>query len=292
MMSLIVNPTAGDGRCRGSLAEVLGALRRHGLDYRVQQCRDLEHARALAREAAAGDEVAVAFGGDGLAAAVAAGLCGHGGVLGVIPGGRGNDFARSLSLPTDPVAACAALAGGHTLALDLGVCAGANEERTFLGIATCGFDSEANRIANATTLPLGKLVYAYGALRALASWRPLQFSLRLDGRPLELSGYTVAVANAPYHGGGMRVAPQARLDDGLLDVVMIGEVSKPAFVAQLPRVFRGTHLRGARVSIVRAAEVEIRASRPTVMYADGEPLTALPVRLRVRPGALRVLVGR
>src|SRR5205807_6033374 len=127
--------------------------------------------------AVAAGETAVAFGGDGLVGAVAGALVGSDGVLGVLPGGRGNDFARVLGIPGSAREACGVLASGVVEALDLGQVG----ERTFIGIASAGFDSEANRVANETRLVRGNLVYAYGALRALASWRPARFEVRIDG---------------------------------------------------------------------------------------------------------------
>ena len=136
----------------------------------------------------------------------------------MLPGGRGNDFARVLGIPLDPVAACAVIAANVVRELDLGVV----DDRTFISIASCGFDSEANRIANETRLVRGNLVYAYGALRALAGWRPARFEVTLDGgEPRTMRGYTVAVANSGAYGGGMLMAPSASLDDGTLDVVMV-----------------------------------------------------------------------
>ena len=129
-------------------------------------------------------------------------------MIGVLPGGRGNDFARCLGLPLDPVAATAVLADGEVTSVDMG----AAGDRTFLGIATCGFDSEANQIANSARLIRGRFVYTYGGLRALAGWKPASFKLRVDGVEHALYGYTVAVANAAMHGGGMLLAPDASLE--------------------------------------------------------------------------------
>ena len=147
-LALIVNPSAGGGRAGAALPDVQDALRRLGLQHRVETTRSLEHARELALEAVGRGEVAVAFGGDGLVGAVAGALMHSDGVAGVLPGGRGNDFARVLGIPLEPVPACSVLAEGVVRALDLGQAG----ERTFVGIASCGFDSEANRIANQTRL--------------------------------------------------------------------------------------------------------------------------------------------
>ena len=163
--------------------------------------------------------------------------------------------------------------------------------RVFIGIASVGFDSEANRIANRTTVVKGDLVYAYGALRALAAWEPARFEIELDGQaPRAFHGYTVAAANSKAYGGGMFMAPDAELDDGMLDVVLCGRSTKRRFVYDLPKVFKGTHVASPAVRIERAAKVRISADRPFTVYADGDPIGELPVTVGVRPRALRVLV--
>ncbi len=284
---MIVNPSAGGGRAGRALAEVQRALSRHGLEHHVQRTRSLEHARELALAAAAADEVAVAFGGDGLIGAVAGALRHSRGVLGVLPGGRGNDFARALGIPREPAAACDVLASGVVRELDVGE-AGA---RTFVGIASCGFDSDANRIANETRLVRGSLVYLYAALRALVGWRPATFQVRLDGgQARTIRGYSVAAANSKAYGGGMLLAPDASLQDGLFEVVMISHVPQLRYLRLLPTVFSGRHVLQPNVTIVRAREVQISADRPFKLYADGDPIAELPVTVRALPAAVRVLV--
>lgn len=292
-LALIVNPAAGGGRAQSELPAVEAALRKHGLEHHVELTTDIDHARALARAATAAGETAVAFGGDGLIGAVAAALAGTDGVLGVLPGGRGNDFARTLRIPLDPRGACEVLAAGVVRPLDLGQAVGDEDGAggTFIGIASCGFDSEANRIANETRLVRGNLVYAYGALRALIGWRPATFTLQLDGgEPREVVGYTVAAANSKAYGGGMWLAPGASLHDGRLDVVIVGDTPKLRFLRLLPSVFKGTHIGQAGVEVVQVRELKIGADRPFTLYADGDPVAELPVTVRALPGAVRVVV--
>jgi YegS/Rv2252/BmrU family lipid kinase len=239
----------------------------------------------------------VALGGNGLIGAIADSLRElPGAVLGVLPGGRGNDLARVLGIPEDPIAACATIAHGIPAAMDLGavIDSGSDERgRAFVGIASAGFDSDANRIANEAPAWLGGLVYAYAALRALVAWKPARFEIELDspaGRR-RFAGYSVGAANSRAYGGGMRAAPDAMLDDGLLEVIVLEHVSKLAFATSiLPRVFRGTHVKLRRVHVFRAAEVAISADRPFTMYADGDPIGELPVRVRAVPAAISVLV--
>ena len=288
-VSLIVNPAAGGGRAGRALAAVQDALRGLEVEHHVEPTRDLEHARELAGLAAASGETAVAFGGDGLVGAVAGALKHTQGVMGVLPGGRGNDFARMLGIPLQPRAACATLAGGVVRSLDLGQ-AGA---QTFTGIASCGFDSVCNRIANETRLVRGDRVYLYSALRALAGWKPATFTVRLgDGETRTVTGYSVAAANSRTYGGGMLLAPDASLQDGMVDVVIISHVSKLRFLRLLPTVFKGEHVRQPNVHVARTAEVEIQADRPFTLYADGDPVSELPVTIRALPAAVRVLVPR
>jgi len=282
---LIVNPSAGAGRAARLLPAVEAELRGLGLRFRVERTRSIEHARELTRGAAAAGEVAAAMGGDGLTGAVAGELRDGAGVLAVLPGGRGNDFARKLGIGADPVAACEHVRRGRERRVDLAAAGG----RTYLGILSAGLDSDAQDVAAATRLPLGGLVYAYGALRALAAWRPARWTVGVDGETRVFDGYSVAVANSGVFGGGMRLVPDARLDDGLLDVVLSEAIPKRRYLANVPKVFRGTHVGEPGLHILRARSVTFAADRPFTAYADGDPIAELPATVRVVEGALRVL---
>lgn len=286
-LALIVNPSAGGGRAGRCLPEVQQRLTALGLAHHAEFTRSLDHARALAKEAVAAGETAVAFGGDGLVGAVAGALSGSDGVLGVLPGGRGNDFVRMLGIPPTAVAACDVLHTGTVRKLDLGEV----NALPYVGIASCGFDSVANRIANETRIVRGKLVYAYGLIRALVTWKPATFTIELDGgEPRVVTGYSVAAANSKFFGAGMMLAPDASLRDGQLEIVTIGDVSRLRFLLHAPRVARGTHVQLPNVDVVRGSQVTISASRPFTMYADGDPIGDLPVTVRVRPGAVSAIV--
>jgi YegS/Rv2252/BmrU family lipid kinase len=282
---LIVNPSAGAGRAAKLLPGVEAALRGMGRGFRVERTTSMEHARELARGACEAGEVVAAMGGDGLTGAVAGELRDGAGVLAILPGGRGNDFARKLGLGPDPVAACELIAAGRERRVDLAVVG----ERAYLGILSAGLDSNANEIANETKLRLGTLIYAYGALRALASWKPAAWTVTVDGEQREFDGYSVAVANSGVFGSGMFLVPDAELDDGLLEVVLCGNASKLRYLRNLPRVFKGTHLREPMVEVLRGREISFRADRPFTAYADGDPIAELPATVRVVPGTLRVL---
>lgn len=283
---LLVNPSAGGGSTPELLPQFERALTNHGLEFRRVLTTSLEHGCAEARDAAAAGETTLVLSGDGLVGQVGGALAGSGAAMGVLPGGRGNDLARVLGIPTDPEGAAAVVAGGNVREIDVGEINGSR----FLGIASCGFDSDANRIANEAKLVRGQLVYLYAALKALAGWRPATFTLTLDGHKVEVRGYSVGAANNKAYGGGMYAAPNAELDDGLLDVVSLAEMSKFRFLTKvLPKVREGTHVDLPEACTHRAREVRIEADRPFAVYADGDHAADLPATVTLLPRALRVL---
>ena len=283
---LIVNPSAGAGRAAKLLPGVEAALRGHGLSFRVERTTSMEHARELARGARDAGEIAAAMGGDGLTGAVAGELQGSDGVLAVLPGGRGNDFARKLGIGADPAAASALIAAGKERRVDVAEAGG----RVYIGILSAGFDSDCQVIANGTRLPLGTFVYVYATLRALIPWKPAGWTVTVDGTHHEFTGFSVAVANSGVFGGGMWLVPDADLADGELDVVFTGERTKLGFVRGLTKVFKGTHIHEPGFRLLRGREVTFTADRPFAAYADGDPIADLPTTVRVLPGALKVLV--
>ena len=282
---LLANPSSAGGRGIELLPRVERAFTERGLERRTVRTRGIEHACAEALAGAGEGEIPVVMSGDGLVGQVGGSLAGSQAPLGIIPAGRGNDLARVLGIPVEPEAAIEVLATGIERPIDVGE---ANGKR-FLGVASCGFDSDANRIANEARWVKGRLVYAYAALRALATWKPARFTLTLDGARHEFSGYSVAAANSAAFGGGMFVAPDAQLDDGQLDVVCVAQTSKLRYLRGLPKVFDGSHVSEEQVSVARAAEVTIEADRTFAVYADGDPLTDLPATVRILSRALRVI---
>jgi YegS/Rv2252/BmrU family lipid kinase len=287
-LAVIVNPSAGAGRARDALPRVRAELERLGADFRVVEAESADHAREAAAAAVARGEDVAALGGDGLLGTVAGSLCGTDSTLAILPGGRGNDFARVLGVPVEPEAAARLALEGEPRAIDVAEVDG----RQFVGIASCGFDSDANRIANEAKVVRGNLVYLYAALKALAAWKHARFEVTVDGQTYTSTGYSVIVANSKAYGGGMYVVPHAELDDGKLDIVLCGASSKLHFLKSFPKLFTGSHVDDPYLRFVRGSEVEIRADRPFAVYADGDPIGELPVRIRVAPRVLRVIVPR
>jgi YegS/Rv2252/BmrU family lipid kinase len=285
---LLVNPSSGGGRTAKLLPKAQSALKERGLVFRTVKTSSLEHGVAEATRAAESGEVPVVMSGDGLVGQVGGALAGSGMPMGIIPGGRGNDLARVLRIPADAAGAADVLAAGDEREIDVGEVNGSR----FLGIASFGFDSEANRIANEARLIRGNLVYAYAALRAMAAWHPATFQVAIDDREaLSFTGYSVAIANSRAFGGGMFLAPHAELDDGLFDVIAIGTGGKLRYLADVPKAFKGTHVHREQVTELHAAgaTVEVSADRDFGVYADGEHLADLPATLRVLGRALRVI---
>ncbi|HYZ30495.1 MAG TPA: diacylglycerol kinase family protein [Thermoleophilaceae bacterium] len=285
-IALLANPSAANGRSLRCLDVVRGEFEARGAEYRVATPAGRDAARKIAREAAERGETVAAVGGDGTIGLIAGAMRGTPGRLAVIPAGRGNDFARVLKIPNAPAAAALVALDGKVRTVDVGDVDG----ETFVCIASFGFDSDANRIANEAKLVKGNLVYLYAALRALVGWRHANFHVVIDGEPLDFRGWSVAVANSKAYGGGMYLAPAAELDDGQLDVVMVSESNKRTFLRDLPKVFKGAHTTNPRVRMLRGRTVEVSADRPFDIYADGDRIAALPATVSITPRSLNVLV--
>jgi YegS/Rv2252/BmrU family lipid kinase len=267
------------------MPEVQTELDRLGVAYRVLNTQSIEHAREEARAAAEKGETVVAIGGDGLVGTLAGALMETQSALGIVPSGRGNDLARVLNIPREPREAALLLVDGPDRLIDVG----SVNDRPFVGVATVGFDSDANRTANEARFVKGDLVYLYAGLRTLAAWKPATFEVVVDGEQHSVTGYGVTVANSKAYGGGMLVAPHAELDDGRLDIVLSAADSKLHHLTLFPKVFKGTHVDDRSLRWLAGSEIEVSADRPFTVYADGDPIADLPATIRVTKQCLRVI---
>ena len=287
-IAVLVNPTSGKGRGARLLLPVSDRLRAAGLDVEVVVGRDGDEAfDRLRDQVAQGVDGVVAVGGDGLVNIALQVTGGTDLPLGIVPAGTGNDIARSLGLePKDPVAAVDLVVGARTRTIDLGRANG----RWFAGVLGSGFDSMVNERANRMSWPNGRSRYNLAIVAELRTFRPVPYVLELDGERLESEAMLVAVGNGTSYGGGMLVCPGAVLDDGLLDVTLLGPISKPEFLRVFPRVYKGTHVEHPAVSVRRARSVSLHADGVTA-YADGERVAVLPVTCDAVPDALHVFTA-
>lgn len=286
----VVNPAAGGSSGTAALLPLARLLREAGAQIDTQYSRSLEHAGELARQADEQGHIVLAVGGDGMAGCIGGVLSGTDTVFGLVPAGRGNDFARALGLPTDPAALAEVLLHGTPKPIDTIEVESAVHDRTsVLGSVYAGVDAVANRHANTSRLLRGAASYYAGGLRAVVMWRPAAYRITVDGVMHERRGYTVVAANSGFYGFGRNIAPAARLDDGLLDVVVIQHAPKRLFFAMMNELKTGAHLQRPQVEVLRGKEIRIEADRDIPYGADGEVDATLPVTVRVQPGALSVL---
>jgi diacylglycerol kinase (ATP) len=294
-----INPAASFGKSRDVGGRVVSALSDLGHTVTSLTEPDFVRLTGVARMAVAGHPDAfVVVGGDGMVSLGVNLLAGTGIPLGIVPSGTGNDSARGLGIPFDDTeAAIAALVAALELPprrIDAGRvrhiddATGAETTTMFASVLSAGFDAIVNDRANRMRYPKGASRYVIALLVELARMRPIRYRLELDGVVTETAAALVAVGNNVSIGGGMKVTPNALVDDGLFDVLVVTPLSRIAFLRVFPRVFAGTHLTDPRVTVHRAKRVRIEADR-VVAFADGEPVSRLPVDIEIVPGCLLVL---
>ncbi len=297
---VIVNPVAGAYSTRRKWPRISRLLKYVGLSFDYEYTEGAGHAIELARTAASdGYRYIVAVGGDGTVNEVANGIlrstCPTETSLGIVSTGTGSDFARSVGLPRDYTNACSFLVSSRRRLIDVGVVEfkskGQTLQRFFVNVAGVGFDAA---VVEATEkLPKyfgGTVPYLGGLLRSLFSYRNKAVVLSVGNKVEAKRILNVAVANGSYVGGGMHIAPKAELGDGLLDVVIIGDVGKFELLKALPTVYKGTHINHPKVRTEQVTHISIESSERVLVYADGELLGECPASFWLLPAALRIVV--
>jgi len=283
----LVNPIAGGGKAVEKWAPLAAKISSAGADVRVELTRRKEHGIEAAREAAAEGRVVVAVGGDGLVRDVAEGVASVGGTLGVVPAGRGNDMSRALNLPADHAGLADLLLNATPTPMDVidvdGVIVPGN--------VYCGIDSVTNVVLNENRWIPGALLYRLAPVRVIATWRAPTFTLTIDGERRVVTAHSVVVGNSGRYGRGLQIVPSARLDDGLLDVLIVKDGPRRAVVSFMNEAKQGTHVNRPEVEVVSAREITIESDRPLPVGGDGETLQTTPAHMRIRPAALWVLRG-
>ncbi|MEP6808444.1 MAG: diacylglycerol kinase family protein [Chloroflexota bacterium] len=302
----IVNPIAGSGRAHGIVPRIEAWLKERGIEARVLETRERGHAERLAAAAAdLGHDRVIAVGGDGTMQEVINGLLASGAgtdggplAMGIVPAGRGNDMARSVNLPIDPLACLPIALGPRLQPFDVGRATSPDGTSRYFGAAGgVGFDA-----AVAYTMAVrrrfwmrGEAGYFLATLNELRRHRnsDLRVTLSAEGEDRVVSQrfLFVAFANGPFYGGGMQICPDARTDDGLLDVCLVGDLSRLAALRELPGIYEAKHLKNPNVEIVRARNVRIEGTSATRVHLDGEPFGTVPVEITLLPGAMSVAVA-
>lgn len=296
---LIVNPTAGAGKTARYLPQILDLIRSIDLDFDYQLTESPGHAVEIAQLAVKnGYQVVISVGGDGTINEVVNGLYSTGDIsnisLGIISTGTGADYIRTLGIPrayreaykrfTDPV----------PVKTDLGLVEcihnGQSIKRVFVNFAGLGFDAEIVRATTQTFKMLGdRPSYLMGLFSTLALYKNRSVHLEIDGESTDRKICTVMMSNGKYGGGGMLTAPNADPYDGLFDVVIIGDLSKPDLLWSLPMIYKGTHLSHPKVSVQRAKDVKINTGKIMGVQADGDLIGETPAQFRILPGVLNVI---
>ena len=289
---VVANPAAGHGRAGRMIGKVTTALHRLRLPHEIRVSDSGPDVERLARVAVEGGaKIVAALGGDGTVSLAANGILGTGAALAALPAGTGDDFAKGIGAGKLDTA-IELLADPKTVDLDvIEVTAGA-VKRNFINIAGAGFDSEVNETANGMTVKLGATgTYVVALLKTLSRFSPASFTIQVDDERMELDAMLVEVGSGRWTGGGMKVLPNAIMNDGLLDVCVVESLSKPAFLRAFPRVFAGSHATHPKVRMRTGSRVQVEANRRVLVYADGELVGSLPAIFEVRPAALPVVVG-
>jgi diacylglycerol kinase (ATP) len=289
---VVANPAAGHGKAGRLIGKVTTVLHRLRVPHEIRVSESGPDVERLARVAAEeGARIVAALGGDGTVSLAANGILGTGAALAALPAGTGDDFAKAIGVGKLD-SAVALLANPKTTDLDVIEITTGAVHRSFVNIAGAGFDSEVNETANGMTIKLGATgTYVAALLKTLSRFSPAAFTIQVDDERMELDAMLVEIGSGRWTGGGMRVLPNALMNDGLLDVCIVEALSKPAFLRAFPRVFSGSHTNHPKVRMRTGTRVQVEANRRVLVYADGELVGPLPAIFEIRPGVLPVVVG-
>jgi YegS/Rv2252/BmrU family lipid kinase len=295
----VVNPASGNGAAGKTWARTRELAAARGLNGDALVTEAPGHAVELARGAAeSGVRLIVAVGGDGTINEIVNGLVAAAKPqveLAVVPRGTGDDFARTFEIPTDLESALAVAANGHARPVDIGRATYAVDEGTaeryFANFAGAGISGAIARRGARTSRRLGaKAAYMWATAAVFLRWSSVPMRIELDGETREGRMFELVISNGMYAAGGMKIAPEARPDDGQFDVVLIGDVSKADFVTTFPKIYRGTHTSHPKVDVVRASKIAVDASQPLPVVLDGEQPGTTPARFEIVPGAIKLRV--
>jgi diacylglycerol kinase (ATP) len=289
----LVNPASANGSTGKRWPELRRRAQELGLDAEPLLSERPGQLTDLAREAAASHDLLVVVGGDGTLNEVVNGIAGLDTELAVLPAGTGQDFGKTHGIPTGFDEAVRVALEGRVKAVDLGRAIfrndGAEATRWFANVGSAGMSGAVARRANSMSKRLGgRTTFFYALVREFVAWKNTEVTVTLDGDERRGAMHDVIVANGRWHGGGMKLAPDAEPDDGLFDVVLIGDVTKLDFVTTAPKLYSGKHVGHPRVEVLRSATVAVDAAQPLPIELEGETVGTTPARFEIVAGALRV----
>jgi YegS/Rv2252/BmrU family lipid kinase len=290
MIAVVMNPASRNGRTLKLLPKVTAILQGAGKPHEIYLTKEPNDATTRAKRfAEQGAEVVIAVGGDGTFNEVANGIVASGKnvPLGLVPSGAGSDFVRTSGAPTGLEDAFDRALNGSRRTVDIGRATFADgSSRIFINLAGIGIDAEIAERAEASRLPGSTLPYLWGLGGALFKYEKLHAAVEADGQRVTGSVISVLVANAKYAAGGMYIAPMAEIDDGFLDVAIIGDFGKFELVRQMPNVYRGKHISHPKFAHLPVRSVRVETNVPARVQVDGELHGMSPVTFSVEPGAL------
>jgi diacylglycerol kinase (ATP) len=292
--AVIVNPKAAGGKAIKKLPEISAVASSIAPEYLLHVTSSIEDARLRAREFAnMGIERIVAVGGDGTFNEVANGILesGHRTALGIVPAGTGCDLPRTLRVPGSIREALTFALTGEAQSMDVGLAKTSTTERHFLNVAGLGFDAKVADRAQRTKRLSGKKAYIAALAQSLTDFGYIDVRIKTDGREIATKAVFVSIANAQYLAGGFHFAPMARVNDGLLDLAIIDDISLPGFVKAVPSVMRGKHLSNPHWSHYTTTHVRVTATTPALVQLDGEISGTSPAEFTIVPGALDVVAA-
>jgi diacylglycerol kinase (ATP) len=295
--SFLVNPLSGGGAASAAVVPVARILRDAGAAVDVTYSPGPRETLDIVDAAVARGKVVVSVGGDGMLSSIAGQVAARGGILGLVPAGRGNDFARMVGIIPEPAGVAQVLLSGTPTSTDL-LCLRLADRpaRVVAGSVYCGVDAVAGAIVDKVRWMPDRLQYPYAAVHSLATYKPIEARVVVDDTTYDFCAATVVVANSAYYGSGMKVAPSASVADGLLDVVVIEAASRRSLIRALPKVYDGAHVDLPQVHVLRGRSVEVSGTPGVPIGGDGEPLghlpgdPASPAVIDVMPGALSLLL--
>jgi diacylglycerol kinase (ATP) len=287
---IVANPRSGRGRSLRVAEEFARIAKDSGFDCILISDFGIERMKASIQQVLkSGDpkiDGLVSIGGDGLLHTLLPLIAEHQLPFTVIPTGTGNDFAREIGTTRKSHQEILKTLSSLPCKIDSVVISSQNSQDRACQVLSLGFDALVNERANRFSRVRGKLKYVVATIAELPLFKPLDFNITIDGVDYSKKAMLIAIANGPSYGGGMKICPEAKFDDGLLDVLILSKVSILELIRVFPKVYSGSHVRHPAVEIIRGREITVDA--PAKAFADGEFIAELPISVRVEPASLQV----